>query len=80
MTPKNRIEEILNIKGFKNFTPTDQILKDFDMSLHRFNKIIGNRTEATTTELQMFSIWLDTPIQNLLILKQDERKNQLVTP
>lgn len=80
MITQNLINTILNEKGFKKYTPTDSLLFKLDITVTRFNKIIENKAEMTASELQNFALWLDTPIQNLLILKQDERKNQMVTP
>ena len=74
MTTKNLINQILNKRGFKKYTPTDELLSKMEITVTRFNKIIENKTEMTASELQKFSVWLDTPIQNLLLLNKDDKK------
>lgn len=80
MSAQNRINVILNQKGFKKFTPTDDLLLTLNISLTRFNKIVENKVELTASELQNFSNWLNTPIQDLLVINKDIKQSYLVTP
>lgn len=80
MATQNRINVILNQKGFKKYTPTVELLDSLDLTLHRFNKIIENKVDLTATEMHQFSKWLKVDVSDLLIHSIDDAKNQMVAP
>ncbi|WP_113636059.1 hypothetical protein [Nubsella zeaxanthinifaciens] len=63
--PTNSIKSILFERGFKSVVPTDSVLQTLDITLHRFNKILDNKTELTLTEANSFAEWLGVTIEEL---------------
>ena len=63
--PANCVKHILQKRGFKIAVPTDQVLQELDITLHRFNKILDNKVEITLTEAAAFANWLKVSIEEL---------------
>jgi transcriptional regulator with XRE-family HTH domain len=65
MHTKNNINNLLLERGFKQVVPTDDTLEKLGMTIKRFNKIIGGKTELTLTEANSFAEWLGVTIEEL---------------
>ncbi|WP_025142724.1 hypothetical protein [Pedobacter jeongneungensis] len=72
MNSKNTVKEILNKRGFKEFKPTKELLEKLGINAWRFKKIIENKLEMTLSELADFAIWLDVPVEDLIMQNADE--------
>jgi hypothetical protein len=64
-SPTNMILSILNARGYKSVVPMDDVLQTLDMTIHRFNKILDNKTELTLTEATGFANWLGITVEEL---------------
>jgi hypothetical protein len=62
MEPKNRLQEIFNEMGLAVVRPSDDQLKEWDMSPTRFNQLLGNkgRLPITLLEAKQLTKWLKT--------------------
>lgn len=65
MSAKNNINSLLLDRGFKQVVPTEEMLFKLGMTIKRFNKIIGGKTELTLTEAAGFAEWLGVTIEEL---------------
>nr|WP_276898450.1 hypothetical protein [Pedobacter kyonggii] len=72
MNSKNTVKEILIKRGFKEFKPTQELLKTLGMNAWRFKKIIENKLEMTLSESADFAIWLDVSVDDLIKQNADE--------
>lgn len=62
---KNRVMAVITAMGFKP-EPTEQKLSELRMTRHRFNKIIENEADLTTTELLALAAWLKVDIKEII--------------
>jgi hypothetical protein len=74
---KNRIREILELKGFKEVVPTDQQLETMNIeSLHRFNRIVENSGKVITSEEAFaFAKWLEVELIDIFTPEEAEKSN-----
>lgn len=65
---RNRVAEIISKMGFKP-EPSNERLKELNLTMHRFNKVIENTVELTSSELVNISAWLKVEIKDLFETK-----------
>jgi len=65
MEPLNRLREIFTAIGLETIRPTDELLKQWDMSPTRFNQLLNNkgRIGITVAEGKNLEKWLKTHFQ-----------------
>jgi len=75
---KNRIREILELKGYKEVVPTDQQLEKMNIeSLHRFNRIVENSGKVITSEEAFaFAKWFEVDLNDIFTPEKVEKINQ----
>lgn len=61
---RNRVSILISKMGFKP-EPSYEKLKELNITMHRFNKIIENSVEMSSSEMFGFAKWLNVDIQEL---------------
>jgi transcriptional regulator with XRE-family HTH domain len=65
MIIKNNFEKIIKAKGFKEFRPTEDLLKKLQIRKNRFSWIRSNKVQPTFEEAFLFAQWAGVTVDEL---------------